>query len=316
VVTAEGTATLASLSAPFFGPDGLEYFTGNADLQSTTPNALLALPCTQFYPSIVAVLSRHGEVKMLSYLPYVPERFVADEQRGVTLIMTVGDPLPVDLSLRPKAGCVQDVIRPYSMYAPFGVEQVVRLRGGGFGPDAPATVTVDGIAAPVLATSPGEVVFAIPWAVREGDAVPITIASRDETSGILPVKVRHIAPAVVEPVFNAGGTPNRFNNPAVWGSAITIYLTGAGPYTPAIEDGQPAPLDAMHSLAAPVTVAFQIFGPPEPAKILYVGPAPGSVGLAQIDAQLPAARPYPGSSILPVITIGGAPLFVPSIHLK
>jgi uncharacterized protein (TIGR03437 family) len=314
---AGGTVSLASLSAPFFGPDGLAYVSGNADLQSATPNALLAMPCT--YSSIVAVLSPQGEVKVLSYLPHVSERFVVDEQGGVSLIMTVGGPLPVDLSLRPKAGCVQDVLRPYSIFTPFGAGQVVRLRGGGFGPDAPVTVTVDGIAAPVLSTSPGEAVFAIPWAVRESDAVPVTIAFRGETSRVLPVAVRQIAPAVVEPVFNADGTSNRFDHPAAWGSTVTIYLTGAGHYTPPIDDGQSAPLDATHSLAAPVSVAFQIGAPEsEPGKVLYAGPAPGYVGLAQINVQLPPAQPRPSdySAIGLVVTIGDVRFYAPIIYVK
>jgi hypothetical protein len=147
-------SSFAYLSTPYFGPDGLVYFHGNADLQSTTPNALLTLPCTQFYPSIVVVLSPQGEVKMLSYAPGVPQLFAMDEQGGIVLVMATGAPLPVDLSMHPKAGCVQDAIRPYDVFAPFGVGQVVRLRGSGFGPDAAVTVEVDGIAAPVLSISP------------------------------------------------------------------------------------------------------------------------------------------------------------------
>ena len=166
--------------------------------------------------------------------------------------MSSSVPLPVDFSLRPKAGCVLDAIRPYNVFAPFAAGQVVRLRGSGFGPDAPVTVEVDGVAASVLATSPGEVIFAIPWAVRESDTVPITVSSRGDTSTALPVTLRQLAPAMVEPVFNVDGTPNRFDSPAAWGSTITIFLTGAGPYTPPIEDGQPAPLDAAHALATPV----------------------------------------------------------------
>lgn len=313
------TASLASLSQPFFGPDGLAYFMGSAELQATTPNALLAAPCTEFNPSIIAVLSPQGETKMLSYAPFVPQSFVTNEQGGVTLQMTKGDPLPVDLSLRPKAGCVQDLIRPNDVFTPFGVGQVVRLRGGGFGPDAPVTVTVDGIAAPVLSTLSGEAVLAIPWAAREGDTIPVTVASRDEASRALPIKVRQIAPAVIEPVMNADGTPNRVDSPAAWGSLVTIYLTGAGPYTPPIPDGQPAPLDSVHSLAAPVQVAFQVDAPePEAAKVLYAGPAPGYAGLAQINVQLPPARPRPlqYSAIVPVVAVGDIPFYMPAIWVK
>ena len=210
----------------------------------------------------------------------------------------------------------------------------MRLRGGGFGPESEAvgvpgavgrfgtllsgvTVDVDGIAAPILSVRPGEAVFTIPDAAPEGDTVPVTVSDGGQTSRALPVAVRHLAPFLVEPVLNGDGTTNTFDAPAAWGSPITMFVTGAGPYSPALEDGQIAPTGIARSLALPVTAAFQTTGPdPEAAEVLYAGPAPGYVGLAQINVRLPAARPYPYSSILPLVTIGGVRIFVSSVWVK
>jgi uncharacterized protein (TIGR03437 family) len=108
--------------------------------------------------------------------------------------------------------------------------------------------------------------------------------------------------------------------PAQWGSKVTVFVTGAGPYTPSLDDGQVPPADTLHRLQLPVSVSFLGAGPsPEPGLILYAGPAPGFVGLAQIDFQLPpqpAAVLYRGVDILPILTIGSVSVYVPSIWLQ
>ena len=334
VNTAEPYAGYAYLVSPFFGPDGLVYLRGTGKLQSTTPNALLEAPCAAYDLGMVAVLSSQGEVKLVSYVAGNPQSFAVDEQGGVVLVETDGTRVPMDLAQRPKAGCVRDVLERYNGGPPFAAGQVVRLRGGGLGPELEAvgvpgadgrfgtllsgvTVEVDGIAAPILSVQAGEAVFAIPGAATEGDTVPVTVSDGGQASRALPVAVRHLAPHQVEPVFNGDGTPNTFEAPAEWGSAITTFVTGAGPYSPALLDGQIAPPTVARSLALPVTAAFQMTGPdPEAAEVLYAGPAPGYLGLAQINVRLPAARPYPYSSILPLVTIGGVRMFVPSVWVK
>src|SRR6266478_6191231 len=95
-----------------------------------------------------------------------------------------------------KAACVADALDRLTGAPPtFGVGEIVRLRGGGFGPDSPVTVTpgadrhlptslnglrveVDGIAAPIVSAAPGEVVFAIPFATRDGDKIPVSVHDR------------------------------------------------------------------------------------------------------------------------------------------
>ncbi len=172
VNTAVPYAGYAYLVPPFFGPDGLVYLRGTGKLESTTPNALLEAPCAAYDLGMVAVLSSQGEVKLVSYVAGNPQSFAVDEQGGVVLVETDGTRVPMDLAQRPKAGCVRDVLERYNGGPPFAAGQVVRLRGGGFGPELEAvgvpgadgrfgtllsgvTVEVDGIAAPILSVQAG-----------------------------------------------------------------------------------------------------------------------------------------------------------------
>jgi uncharacterized protein (TIGR03437 family) len=76
--------------------------------------------------------------------------------------------------------------------------------------------------------------------------------------------------------------------PAVPGEVVLIYLTGLGPVTPAIKEGEPGGdgglLGPLNYVTEPVTVEVNGL----PATVLYAGLAPGFPGLYQINAQLPS----------------------------
>jgi len=330
------------LQGAFFGPDGLTYLggdtsmapgTSNGQLLSTTPNALLEAPCSNLGIGIVAVLSAQGDVKLLSYLPGLFSSFSANPDGSVSVVLTTGKSVPLDLGQRPKTACVADALdRPSGPPPTLGVGQIVRLQGGGFGPGSPAgpsldanqtyaasldglSVLVSGVAAPILWAGPGEVVFAIPFATPDGDAVPVIVQDHGQQSAAFPIAVRASAPWLIDPILNADGTPNWFTTPASWGSTVTLYVTGAGRYSPALLDGQIAPLDISHGLQLPVSVSFLTTGPvPQAGTILYAGPAPGLVGVAQINIQLPPSGPH--SSFDAILTVGSVSVGLPAIWLK
>ncbi len=307
-------SSLPYLLAPFFGPDGSAYLGGSATLLSTTPNALLTAPCSQYSFGIVAVLSLQGDVKLLTYTPGVVSSFSANPDGTVSALLSSTQAIVLDLSLRPKAACVVDALDRLSSPPPaLGVGEVVRLRGGGFGPALDnLSVQVGGVDAPVLSAGSGEVVFAIPFATLAGNSILVTVQDHGQQSDPIFITVRQSAPWLIDPIWNQDWTRNWFDSPATWGSVITLFVTGAGPYSPPLADGQIAPLDTTHGLQLPVSVSFLITGPePEPAKILYAGPAPGQIGVAQINVQLPASAPY--SSFSGVLTIGSVSTGLPSI---
>jgi len=334
----------AYLQPPFFGPDGLAYLGGGTvivrgsdtgKLQSTTPNALLETPCFRTASGILAVLGMEGDVKLLSYLPGTATSFVANADGSVSAVLGGATALSmrIDLTERPKAACVEDALDRLTVASPaLGAGQVGRLRGGGFGPESPVNaapevigrfptslaglqVTVNGVVAPILAAAHGEVVFQIPFATPDGDAIPVSVRDQGRLAEGLPFAVRAAAPALVEPIRNADGTPNWFTTPASWGSTVTLFVTGAGPYSPPLGDGQVPPPGTSRRLQLPVSISFLTTGPaPEPATILYAGPAPGVIGQARIDVQLPPKRPL--SSIVPQLTIGSVFTYLPSIWMQ
>jgi uncharacterized protein (TIGR03437 family) len=83
-------------------------------------------------------------------------------------------------------------------------------------------------------------------------------------------------------VVNQDGSINSDQNPAPRGSIVVLYATGEGQTMPAGVTGQAA----QAPYPAPVLpVTLTVDG--VPANILFVGEAPGFVGLLQINAQLP-----------------------------
>jgi uncharacterized protein (TIGR03437 family) len=100
-------------------------------------------------------------------------------------------------------------------------------------------------------------------------------------------------------VLNQDGTLNGASNPAAAGSVVAIFATGAGQMEPAGVTGVPAP-GASNSLRATLTIAGR------PAEILYAGPAPTLVGVAQINARVPGGLAGEIQRAPIVLTIGGA----------
>jgi uncharacterized protein (TIGR03437 family) len=156
---------------------------------------------------------------------------------------------------------------------------------------APDGVSIGGAAAIVIGANPSQVNFIVPGSIPQGPAtVSVQAAGRElaagqativaSSPGIFLSDAAEIAqPGAIE---NQNGTLNLAANPALPGSTISIYGTGYGA------------LDASGS--APVTV--YISG--SPATVLYSGPVPGSVGLWQINALVPAGTPSGANSLFVV----------------
>ncbi len=100
-------------------------------------------------------------------------------------------------------------------------------------------------------------------------------------------------------VVNQDGSINSGQNPAPRGSVVVLYATGEGQTKPAGVTGQgsqapyPAPV-----LPVSVTMAGM------PANILFVGEAPGFVGLLQINAQVPSGF-VPTGDLPIMLSVGG-----------
>jgi len=90
-------------------------------------------------------------------------------------------------------------------------------------------------------------------------------------------------------------------NPIHPDDIITIYATGMGPTSPAVDSGMPAPANPLPNtvIAASVTLGGV------PLNIMYSGLVPGEVGVYQVNASVPAGVPQ-GMNIPLVVAQAGS----------
>jgi uncharacterized protein (TIGR03437 family) len=145
------------------------------------------------------------------------------------------------------------------------------------------TVEIGGQSAQVLFATPFQVNAVLPLGLAPGNW-PLRVTSLFGSSEAT-VDVREAAPAVFRltgsqaAVTNQDGSLNAPNNPAPRGQVVVIYGTGFG----AVQAAQ----GALRRTAAAVTVRAAGLELP----VVYSGLTPGSIGLYQLNVQLPADMP-------------------------
>jgi uncharacterized protein (TIGR03437 family) len=225
----------------------------------------------------------------------------------------------------PAAGAVNA-----ASYAPGAVApgEIVSLFGTAIGPanGAPLELTnpvlvanalagvhvlFDGVPAPVLYASAGQVNVVVPYAVAGESNTVVQVEYLGALSAPVSLPVAATAPAIF--TLNASGTGpgailnaadesvNSAANPAAPGDWVSIFATGAGASTPAGVDGLLASGPSYPpNGAVSVTIGGLLCG------LNYAGAAPGLVsGVVQINAQIPSTV-TPGDSVPVQITVGAA----------
>lgn len=183
------------------------------------------------------------------------------------------------------------------------------LNSGGFIEKAAATTRVlfNGIAAPILYTSDGQVSAVVPYGVS-GSAANMVVEYNGIQSATIAVPLSTALPGIFTTdasgrgeaaVINQDGSINSLSNPAPRGSTITFFLTGEGANTPLGVDGRLAvPPYAIPAMPLSVAIGDQ------PAQLQYDGGAPGEVaGMTQVNAVVPM-NVVAGSASL-VVSVGG-----------
>jgi len=149
---------------------------------------------------------------------------------------------------------------------------------------ADTSVSINGVRAPLLYVSPGQINAQVPPQVKAGAATVVVTTSGSATPAAS-FRIATLAPQIFVAdatrilALNQDGTVNGAGSPAASGSIVTIFLTGHG--------AVPAPAASIGNL---------------PAPLLYAGPAPETVGVAQMNMRVPALPP--GDYQLQV-TLGG-----------
>jgi uncharacterized protein (TIGR03437 family) len=171
-------------------------------------------------------------------------------------------------------------------------------------------LTVNGIPVPVLYVSPRQINAQLPFSVD--GSTTLVLRTPSGVSDNFNVTIQPAAPSIfrsgvagpdtnVPTVIRANNNQVvTVSNPIHHGDALTIFATGLGRTTPAVETGVPAPADPLASAIIPPTVTIGGV----PVEVQYAGLVPGEVGIYQINVRVGGAVP-PGFDLPLAITQGG-----------
>ncbi len=171
-------------------------------------------------------------------------------------------------------------------------------------------VLFNGIPAPMLYTSAGQLSCVVPFGLTPGTAA-VQVEYQTRRSAEVTMPVQAVTPGYFTLDFsgrgpgafvnNANGQVNGAGNAAPRGSIVLLYATGGGRLNPQVADGSVigAPLPAL--LATPVEVTIGGL----PAAVTYAGPAGGIVaGVLQLNVVVPAGV-TPGPAVPITLRMGG-----------
>jgi uncharacterized protein (TIGR03437 family) len=159
-----------------------------------------------------------------------------------------------------------------------------------------SSVTINGMPAPLVSVSDGQISAQVPWEVMPGPA-NVMVNRTGSSSQPAPLQVNAYAPAVETLnlgnlqalATNADGTltastgplPGLSSHPATAGDTITLYATGLGPVDPPALDGASSS-DTTRQAGAPNVL---IGG--APAQVVFCGLSPQFVGVYQLSVIVP-----------------------------
>jgi uncharacterized protein (TIGR03437 family) len=166
------------------------------------------------------------------------------------------------------------------------------------------SVTINGLAAPLLFVSPDQINAQAPFAISSGPATvvvrvggmlsqPFSMAVQTTGPGIFTDQQGQAA------VLNANGSRNSPSDPAAAGTIVSLFLTGQGSVKEPVEDGDAPPSGTLVHAASSVTVTV---GNNTSAVVEFAGLAPSYAGLAQINLKVPALA---SGSYPVIVSIGG-----------
>jgi uncharacterized protein (TIGR03437 family) len=173
-------------------------------------------------------------------------------------------------------------------------------------------VSFNGYLAPILYASAGQVNVVVPYEVAGQTSVQMVV-SHDLVSGpAMTVPLVDTSPGMFTvsgggtgpgAILNQDGRLNSATNPAVTGSTIQIFATGAGLWNQTVPDGllisSSTPTAKLPFAAAPVSLTIGGLS----AAVVYAGAAPGMItGALQVNAVVPPGL-TPGPQPV-VMTVG------------
>lgn len=171
-------------------------------------------------------------------------------------------------------------------------------------------VFFDGVASPMIYASAGQVSCVAPYSLAGKTTTQVQVEYNGQRSNVVTVPVQASSPAIFTAdasgkgqgaILNEDNSVNSPSNPALPGSIVAIYATGAGQTNPDGVDGRvTGATPPVPRLPVQVTIGGTNAG------ILYAGAAPGLVaGVLQINVRVPVGL-VPGTPANVKITVGAA----------
>jgi len=207
---------------------------------------------------------------------------------------------------------------------PVAPGEILTFLGAGIGPSSPQqsdgspTSTVlgeppilfDGVPAPLLYAGINQINAVAPYEICDKATTQVLVSQRGQGVAGVILPVTNAAPAVFTAdgsgtgqgaIINEDQVLNSPSKPALRGSVMTLFATGAGQTDPTGVDGQVA-AGTLPKPLLPISVWIGGMN----ASVLYAGAAPGGVaGLLQVNCIVPLTAPT-GLTVPIVLVVGTA----------
>jgi uncharacterized protein (TIGR03437 family) len=161
-------------------------------------------------------------------------------------------------------------------------------------------VSFGGTASPLLYASATQINAQVPYELAGMAEARLTVTVNGQSSGAIPFAVEPAKPGLFPGIWNENGSQNAPENPAAAGEIVTLFATGQGVTAPVSVSGR----RAAGIYPEPVAES-RLLVDGHPAEILFRGQAPGTAGVMQINARIPAGIST-GATVSVVLEIGGA----------
>jgi uncharacterized protein (TIGR03437 family) len=180
------------------------------------------------------------------------------------------------------------------------------------------SVSIDGTLCPIYYVSSTQLSVIVPYEVASNQTglANIQVTNNGPKSNVVQMYLSDSAPGSFSQTANGIGDASALHaltgqlvtpaNPAQPGEYISLYLTGLGTVTPAIQDGALGPSSPPLSVsdlfnAGNLSVFFNDYGldgsTGNPGNIQFAGLAPGLAGLYQINVQVPTSGLAAGDNV-------------------
>ncbi len=170
-----------------------------------------------------------------------------------------------------------------------------------------ASVTVNGVPAPMFYSTPGQLGFQVPFELATASSATLKVTVAGQTSAAITVQVGGLAPGLFSTnqegtgaaaaLHTDGVTPVTAQKPAKPNEVIVLFGTGLGLLTPALPTGE-----AAKNNSTAVVPTITVDG--KNADVQFAGAAPGFVGLNQVNLKIPSGtRSAPDIPV--ALSIGG-----------